>query len=1523
MKTILRSLCAVLLLSVFSSQSTILLAASVPKHLEVKGNSNSTGINAMPKRAATTCRTPYIRQSGPAAFCEGGSVTLSAPGSGTVVLDQLNSQGELHQYDKAGNYYYGSRQEVNSMYALDVFIWKESPNGERRAFAGALDLFPLSSTPGYTVANTGGLIVNFTIDNNGNLIVLNDGCKLKKITPAGVVTDLFPANSYCRSYYTNKGMTVDPTGNIYFTDYYGSGITKVDASTGIKSLFAGSSTEQGYADGAGTAARFSAIRDIVSDNAGNIYATDEYVVRKISPAGVVSTFYGTPDYFGNPDFHFGTDGDYGGAPGLVGLDGIDIDASGNIYLTAMSSVIKINPDSIGYGYGNGILGAGLFYPLDITINPSGNILALIDGSSFAFTRVSVWDTVDSYIWSTGATTRTINAMANGSYTVKTVHAGCTTEPSVATVVTVSIMPGTPTVSVGSTTFSCDNGPAVLTASAASGYLWNTGATTQSISVNAAGFYSVKAISGTCTSASSNVITVTGTTLGKPSISALANITNICPGGNTSLYQSYENPFNLYSFSRFAGVDLNTINYGPVDMTNLTTLFNVTSKIAADKKGNKYVSDMGYFVRRISADSVVTTLANFAFNDLAADNNGNVYVTQGNQVMKITHAGVTSVFAGSTAAGYVNAGGTAARFNSLQSIETDDAGNIYVWDQNNYCIRKITPAGLVSTHAGGPTAGYIDGTGTASRFNTIADMSMGQDGTLYLADNINNKIRKVAPDGTVSTLPIRFDFSLVQDSSLIGEISDFRSIAVNNDGYVYLTYQGMHFIKVAPDGNADSIEVRYYEAGNLENIGNMVFDNTGSLFYVFGSDGYVMKMTFNKKPSAYLWSNGSTGDYLTATAAGTYSLRTIAGSCTSEISNAITVTVTQPAAPNVTVSGATSFCSGSSVTLTSSATSNNKWSTGATTRSITVSAAGTYTVNTISGSCTSLTSTPVTVTITQPAAPTISASGTTSLCPAGSVTLTSSSATNNRWSTGATTQSISVSAAGSYTVYYTSGTCTSATSSATSVTLNSATSAAGSISGNTTTAQGNTESYSISSVAGATGYIWSYSGSDVTVTGSGTSASLEFGLAATSGTLSVYGTGPCGSGSAAELEITVNPAVITNLSVSSNQSIGGRHNNVVISGIPVVTLTSDLEIFGNMVVPDGATFVTGCHTVSGPGSFTLESGANIQICNTGGIAQSGSTGAVQTDTRSFSNDANYVFNGTASQVTGSGLPARVRNLTTDNAAGVTLSNATSVVNTLTVSAGSFNLDGKALTLLSSKTGTARLAEVPPGAGLSNASAFTAERWLDTAAVRNESAGFGAYYWLGAPVTGATVDAWNTVNNAYVPWTYDGLRNHSSIWLYDNSDNTFASNGGWTKPSAPTQELEPGSGARVWFNNSFFTNGATNALSGSPVTGNYNLPVTYCNGTCAGNTAANGWNLVANPYASTIDWNDADWTKTNIAEAVYVWRHKQNGYSSYVDGVGTMGGSNLIASGQGFMVKATDAGPVLTAKEGVKTASAVSA
>jgi hypothetical protein len=205
---------------------------------------------------------------------------------------------------------------------------------------------------------------------------------------------------------------------------------------------------------------------------------------------------------------------------------------------------------------------------------------------------------------------------------------------------------------------------------------------------------------------------------------------------------------------------------------------------------------------------------------------------------------------------------------------------------------------------------------------------------------------------------------------------------------------------------------------------------------FCSGGNVVLTS--SSPINNVWSNGATSQSITVSASGNYSVSYAnANGCFSLSSQPVTITVEAiPVAPVISASGATTFCAGGSVTLTSSYPSGNSWSTSATTPAIIVSASGNYTVTYTSGiGCVSPTSAPIAVVVNaNPSAPVITANGPTAFCNGGSVTLTSSALSGNSWSNGGLAVSTTVSSSGNYTVTYTNGNGCSATSAPITVTV---------------------------------------------------------------------------------------------------------------------------------------------------------------------------------------------------------------------------------------------------------------------------------------------------------------------------------------------------------------------------------------------------------------------------------------------------------------------------------------------------------
>jgi sugar lactone lactonase YvrE len=172
--------------------------------------------------------------------------------------------------------------------------------------------------------------------------------------------------------------------------------------------------------------------------------------------------------------------------------------------------------------------------------------------------------------------------------------------------------------------------------------------------------------------------------------------------------------------------------------------------------------------RSAAQLAVTTLAGSgtsAFADgtgtgaafsipwgLAIDTSGNIFVGDfGNhRIRKMTPGGVVSTLAGSGSTTLVNAVGTAAAFWNPRGVAVDDSGNVYVADQNNHRIRKVTSGGAASSLAGS-NPGFADGTGTNAMFSNPNGVAVNAAGTVFVADTSSQRVRIVTPDGAVSTL----------------------------------------------------------------------------------------------------------------------------------------------------------------------------------------------------------------------------------------------------------------------------------------------------------------------------------------------------------------------------------------------------------------------------------------------------------------------------------------------------------------------------------------------------------------------------------------------------------------------------------------------------------------------------------------------------------------------------------------------------------------------------------------------------
>lgn len=205
-----------------------------------------------------------------------------------------------------------------------------------------------------------------------------------------------------------------------------------------------------------------------------------------------------------------------------------------------------------------------------------------------------------------------------------------------------------------------------------------------------------------------------------------------------------------------------------------------------------------------ADMIVTPTG------VAVDRAGNAFIANngGNNILKITPAGVISVFAGKAGTGGAADGkGADATFTTPRGIAIDGQDNLYVADEGNSNIRKITPAGVVTTLAGSSTeGGHKDGTGSAARFAGPRSLTASADGTVYVADTDNHVIRKITPQGVVTTLAGKpGEVGNANGKGDAARFSEPRGIAVDSHGNVFVADTGNGSIRqITPHGVVTTI-----------------------------------------------------------------------------------------------------------------------------------------------------------------------------------------------------------------------------------------------------------------------------------------------------------------------------------------------------------------------------------------------------------------------------------------------------------------------------------------------------------------------------------------------------------------------------------------------------------------------------------------------------------------------------------------------------------------------------------------------
>ncbi len=600
-------------------------------------------------------------------------------------------------------------------------------------------------------------------DSGGNVYVADTyNNTIRKITSAGVVTTLAgtagtfgstDATGAAARFNEPEGIAVDSSGNVYVSDTQNCTIRKITP-VGVVTTLAGTALLCAYVNDDGAAARFNKPEGIATDSSGNVYVADREnnVIRIITSGGVVTTFAGAGYTITPPVEGAGASATFDNPIGLAsdGVGNLFVADNGSGYIRKIRiSDAFVSTVATGFTRQRGVAAdsAGNVYVADSSFNRIAKIdtsLGVLFAGSSAGTAgyADGSGTAASFLYPQGMATD-----STGNVYVADTYNNAIRKITPAGVVT------------------------TLAGAAGYGYVDATGAAARFNGPN-----------GFATDRAGNVYVADTDNNSIRKITPTGVVTRFA-GSATGLSGTTDGPGASALFSAPWGVatdssdNVYVADYGNDIIRKITPAGVVSTLIDAG-----------------------TGFAAFfdGPNDVAVDSAGNVYVAaDGNDTIgKIDSDGVVSTLAGTGTAGYTNGAGASAQFTDPWGIAVDSAGNVYVTDAGNNAIRKIDTSGVVSTFAGSDTglSGSADGTGTAARFDFPVYLAIDSAGNVYVTDNGNNTIRKITPAGVVTTLAGTAGQAGFTPGALPGVLANPAGIAVfgstlyftSNSGVVAIT-----------------------------------------------------------------------------------------------------------------------------------------------------------------------------------------------------------------------------------------------------------------------------------------------------------------------------------------------------------------------------------------------------------------------------------------------------------------------------------------------------------------------------------------------------------------------------------------------------------------------------------------------------------------------------------------------------------------------------------------------------------------
>jgi hypothetical protein len=311
----------------------------------------------------------------------------------------------------------------------------------------------------------------------------------------------------------------------------------------------------------------------------------------------------------------------------------------------------------------------------------------------------------------------------------------------------------------------------------------------------------------------------------------------------------------------------------------SAVFNNPFGVAFDNSGNMFIADYGHsMIRKVNTSGVISTIAGtgtIGYSGdggmgtsamlyypayLAVDDTGNVYFSDmwNYRIRKITPAGIISTYAGTGVNGFSGDLGlaTAAKISWAQGLVFDNSGNLFFWDDANYRMRKITPAGIISTVAGTGSFGFSGDGGPAlsAKFNGVTGIGIDPLGNMFLSDMANNRIRKIDALGMVSTICGDGSYAYSGDGgpSVNAQVNNPGYLSVDQTGNIYFGDQlNYRLRKISTTGIITTIAGNGISGWNGDGgmadttqttyIHGIGFDPSGTVYFSDGGSNRIRKL----------------------------------------------------------------------------------------------------------------------------------------------------------------------------------------------------------------------------------------------------------------------------------------------------------------------------------------------------------------------------------------------------------------------------------------------------------------------------------------------------------------------------------------------------------------------------------------------------------------------------------------------------------------------------------------------------------